>query len=199
MGNQAELEIRGFFEGSLETVAGHRSSLGGMLDRLKYGLPQITASDNECDMGEVMIELAQHGRVRRALLRLPAPYIAALRVCYSPIPLGLVWGLITACGGVTGRGREVAALVVSRAAVTAPGASQWLTVDQLRQAASRRKKTAEKSAAADELASMVRDARRDLRAAEEAFDRAWHDVAREDSGHRHERFRRTVERVFRRE
>lgn len=239
-----EGDLRAHFCGALEVIAGSRSPLGAMLDRLKFGLPRDAGYnmtpdgcfDDGCSMtrwfqhddrGLVVYDakvahrnvaedrlidnlelIRRHRMIRVALNTMPREQVEVLQRVYAPIPMGRVWGLVTAFGD-----RETAAVAVYHAEVEAnderakvvatrdavlvhdgdpiaaehaPGASAWTAINELRKRATGSPK------AKAELASRRDTARREIEQAKAAYAEAIRAVRLAMRAQRRVRFEVTV-------
>jgi hypothetical protein len=197
-----EDDLRGYFGGLLEVVAGCRSPLGSMLDRMKYQLPrdlggyqrtfagvddvprgfqtdvagaQAGRHDAEDKLIQAM-EIVVRQRTIRAALRAIEPGLAGvLRVVYSPIPEQLVLGLVSAF-----EDRETAAVAMLGVPVPAPGGSKREKLRALIERANgdKRRKIGPSDKACAELNERRTDAKVKIRAAVDAYVNALRDVQR---------------------
>jgi hypothetical protein len=184
-----ENDLAWFFAGGLAVDAGHRSTMGSILDRMQYDLPSGGGGVGPEERGEWLLGRVRLERIiRERLSMLSHEQVAILRVLSSPIPDDRVWGLIEAFGGKEA-GREAAAvaamlaeaasaarrgaLQASRSALhrgeparaiephDAPGASQLPILRELsRRAATSEAKRAELAALRTEAKGKIADARK---------------------------------------
>jgi hypothetical protein len=189
-----EDDLAWFFAGGLAVDAGHRSTMGSILDRMQYDLPSGGGGVGPEERGEWLLNRVRLERlVRERLAMLTHEQVDILRVLSSPIPDDRVWGLIEAFGGKeAGREAAAVALMLAEAASTArrgalqasrsakhrgepsraieaqdaPGASQLPILRELaRRAATSDAKRAEFATVRAEAKGKIAEARRDYVAA----------------------------------
>lgn len=85
----------------------------------------------EDNMIQNLENIRRHKAIRVALNLLPRDQVEVLACVYTPVPIGRVWGLITAFGD-----REHAAVAVHQMSISLPGESQWAALNDLRKRAS---------------------------------------------------------------
>ncbi len=197
-----EDDLRGYFGGLLEVVAGCRSPLGSLLDRMKYQLPRdlgayqrTSATVEDAPMGfqtdvsgaqggrhdaedkliEAMGIVARQRTIRAALRAIEPGLAGVLRVVYSPIPEQLVVGLVSAFDD-----RETAAVAMLGVHVGAPGASKREVLRALieRAKGDKRRKIGPSEKARAELDERRTAAKMNIRAAVDQYVHALRDVQR---------------------
>ncbi len=161
-----EEELRGYFGGALDVLAGSRSPLGSMLERMKYQLPnndggwrgytmghdgnphkdELVMNDAEDRLIAAMAIVARHRIIRSAIVTLSRSQAAVLRTVFSPIPEQLVLGLVSAFDD-----RETAAVALLSVTVDAPGASRSSKLRELTERTKGRKNKGPSEKAVAEL------------------------------------------------
>jgi hypothetical protein len=188
-----EDDLRGFFGGALDVLAGSRSALGPMLERMKYHLPngdggwrgytmgrdgnphkeELVANDAEERLIAAMVIVARQRIIRSAMATLTRSQAEVLRTVFSPIPEQLVLGLVSAF-----ENRETAAVALLSVAVDTPGASRAKKLRELAERARGRKNQGPSEKARAELADRCLAAKAAIRDAVDAYIAALREVQR---------------------